>query len=133
MDKVYSIIKDNYENIKIKYYSNYNILIIKCSKLKQQIIDLKKILKILIFEIQSKHIKKDSIILEFEDKDFLDVKMEELLNIMKLTKTSHYFNLVTKKKTLDNTIIDQLNSIKAKYVGLNINKQISIKAGDSYE
>lgn len=114
----------NFPNINIKYHRDINILIIKCVNILDQLEDLKKILKILIFKIQSKEIKNDSIVIEFIDKDFMNNNIIKLLNVMKFTKTSHYFNIIIRKKFLTrNALDDRINFILNKYSGLNINKK----------
>lgn len=124
----------NFPNINIKYHRDINILIIKCVNILDQLEDLKKILKILIFKIQSKEIKNDSIVIEFIDKDFMNNNIIKLLNVMKFTKTSHYFNIIIRKKFLTrNALDDRINFILNKYSGLNINKKISFLGGTSYE
>ena len=108
-----------FSNINIKYHASFDKLIIKCGSLAEQLEDLKKVIKILIYKIQSKEIKKGTVIIEVSGKDFLSDEIMVLLNIMKFTKTSHYFNIVVKNGS-DNRI----EFIKDKYKGVNINEGI---------
>ena len=110
-----------FSNINIKYYANFDKLVIKCADITTQLEDLKKIIKILIYKIQSKEIKKDTIIIEFTDTDFLSDDIIKLLNIMKFTKTSHYFNLVVKST---DKLSNRIEEIKNKYAGVKINEGI---------
>lgn len=108
-----------FSNINIKYYKNFDKLIIKCGNLCEQLEDLKKVIKILIYKIQSKEIKKNTIIIEINDEDFIKYDIIVLLNIMKFTKTTHYFNIVVK-----NGPKDRIEFIKERYKGININEGI---------
>ena len=108
-----------FSNINIKYYTAFDKLIVKCSNLLEQLEDLKKVIKILIYNIKSKEIKKGTIIIEVSNEDFSDDNIMILLNIMKFTKTSHYFNIVVK-----NGSDSRIEFIKDKYKGININEGI---------
>ncbi len=119
MNDCCSILNKSFPHINIKYYADLGVLRVKCADIIGQFEDMKKILKVLIFEIQSKIIKKDAIIIEFNNKDFLSDNIEKLLNILKFTKTSHYFNIIIKNS---DEIKDRIDFIANKYVGLNINK-----------
>lgn len=134
MCECFEMLKNNFSDIGIKYYTSLGILVIKCKNVACQLESMKKILKTLIFEIQSKHIQKDVINIEITDKDFLDNNVEKLLNIMKFTKTSHYFNIIIKATdVLENEINSRINYITNKFVGLNINKEINLNKGENNE
>ena len=84
---------------------------------------LKYIYYVLAFEAQYKYIEKNTIVLEILEKDIILNEFLILLNIMKLTKTLHYFKIKIKKNnniSLDKQTIDILNYIKSKYIGLSI-------------
>lgn len=117
MNEYYNILKENHKNI--KYHPGFDMLVIKCTNIKEQLTDLKKIVKTLIFGIQSKKINKNSIIIEINGEDFIKDDIIILLNIMKLTKTSHYFNIVVK-----NGLDSRIEFIKCKYRGVKINEGI---------
>lgn len=126
MDNCYDLLKERFSNVNIRYHNSFGILIVKCTDLSQQFLDIKKIIKILIFEIQSKHIKKDTIVLEFLDKDVLTDNFINLLTVMKFTKTSHYFNIIIKKKDVNEFELKQrIEYIMSNFIGLNINKGIT--------
>lgn len=134
MSECFNMLKNNFPNINIKYYASFGILIIKCNDIEHQLESLKKILKILIFEIQSKHIQKNTINIEIIDKDFLDNNVEKLLNIMKFTKTSHYFNIIIKPTgVLENEMNNRISFMANKFVGLNINKELNLNKREDNE
>lgn len=126
MNDCFSLLKENFQDINIKYYADFDILMVRCTDIINQLSDIKKVLKILIYEIQSKTIKKDTITIEFFDKDFLNDEAIKLFNIMKLTKTSHYFNIsIRKKYNSEEDVNTRIKFIKDNYAGLNINKNIA--------
>ena len=108
-----------FSNVKTKYYPSFDRLVIKCEDIVNQLEDLKKVIKILIYKIQSKEIKKNTIIIEINDEDFIKDDIITLLNIMKFTKTAHYFNIVVK-----NGLDSRIKFIKDKYKGIKINEGI---------
>lgn len=134
MNDCYLILNKNFPDINIKYHAMFDIITIKYANIMDQVKDLKKVVKTLIFKIQSKEIKKGSIVFEISDKDFLDDNILKLLNIMKFTKTSHYFNFIIKKISIsDDEINKRIDFITKNYVGLNINDGMSYnREGDSY-
>lgn len=134
MEDCFKMLKEKFPNVSIKYYISFGVSIIKCKSIENQLEDLKKILKTLIFEIQSKNIQKDVINIEFNDIDILSDNIEKLLNIMKFTKTSHYFNIMIKKSIVsEDEIANRISFIAEKYIGLNINKEINLNKGDNNE
>lgn len=115
---------ENFNDVGIEYNENCGLLKIQCVNIKLQFEDLKRILKILVFKIQSKKIKKNSIVVEFLDSDILNENFLVLLNILKLTKTLHYFNIIVKKKNLSEIVLaKKLNDISIIYKGLRINEE----------
>lgn len=119
MNKYYNILKEKYGDIDIKYHSSFGVLVIKCKNIEEQLNDMKKIVKTLIFGIQSKEINKNSIIIDINDENFIKDDIITLLDIMKFTKTSHYFNIVVK-----NAENSRVKFIKDKYKGIKINEGI---------
>ena len=108
-----------FSDINIKYYPSFDRLVIKCENITKQLETIKKVLKIIIFKIQSKEIKKNYIIIEINNEDFIKDDIIILLNIMKLTKTTHYFNIVVK-----NGLESRISAIKNQYMGIKINEGI---------
>lgn len=119
----YSMLREHFPNISINYYSELDILRIKCKELSLQQNELKKVLKILIFGIQSKQVSKNTILLEVTNSDILKEDIKILLNLLKFTKTSHYFNIITRDKITEEVEV-RINSLLKEYVGLKINKEI---------
>lgn len=109
--------------LKYIYYDDFNLIKIDISNLDIRFDLIKRFLKILAFEAQYKYIEKNTIVLEILEKDIILNEFLILLNIMKLTKTLHYFKIKIKKDSnisLDKQTIDILNYIKSKYIGLSI-------------
>ena len=128
------MLKDKFPSVSIKHYASFGVLIIKCKDITSQLEDLKKILKTLIYEIQSKNIQKNVINIEFNDIDLLSDNIETLLNIMKFTKTSHYFNIMIERRSVsEDEIANRISFIAEKYAGLNIDKEINLNKGDNNE
>ena len=128
------MLKDKFPSVSIKHYTSFGVLIIKCKDITSQLEDLKKILKTLIYEIQSKNIQKNVINIEFNDIDLLSDNIETLLNIMKFTKTSHYFNIMIERRSVsEDEITNRISFIAEKYAGLNIDKEINLNKGDNNE
>ena len=65
------------------------------------IVSWKKVLKILIFGIQSKLVNRNTILLEVTNSDILKEDIKILLNLLKFTKTLHYFNIITRDKVTE--------------------------------
>ena len=97
-----------------EYVEDFDIIYIK--DLKTNLNIFKKIIKILVFEAQYKRIKRNKIILEVLGKDILSEEILVLLNIMKLTKTLHYFKI----KIKGNIVANELELLSKNYSGLNI-------------
>ena len=105
------------------YYNDFNLIKIDISNLDINFDIIKRFLKILVFEAQYKYIEKNLIVLEISEKDVVLNEFLILLDIMKLTKTLHYFKIKIKKDSstlIDKQITGALNYIKNKYIGLNI-------------
>lgn len=119
----YSMLREHFPNISINYYSELDILRIKCKELSLQQDELKKVLKILIFGIQSKLVNKNTILLEVTNSDILKEDIKILLNLLKFTKTLHYFNIITRDKVTEE-VEAKISLLLKEYVGLNINKEI---------
>lgn len=99
-----------------EYIEDFDIIKIYIKDLKTNLNIFKKIIKILVFEAQYKRIKRNKIILEVSDKDILSEEILVLLNIMKLTKTLHYFKI----KIKGNIAANKLELLSKNYSGLNI-------------
>lgn len=99
-----------------EYVEDFDIIKIYIKDLKTNLNIFKKIIKILVFEAQYKRIKRNKIILEVSDKDILSEEILVLLNIMKLTKTLHYFKI----KIKGNIAANKLELLSKNYSGLNI-------------
>lgn len=105
------------------YYDDFNLIKIDISNLDIHFDIIKRFLKILVFEAQYRYIEKNAIVLEISEKDLILNEFLILLDIMKLTKTLHYFKIKIKKDAdiiSDKQILETLNYIKSKYIGLNI-------------
>lgn len=99
-----------------EYVEDFDIIKIYIKDLKTNLNIFKKIIKILVFEAQYKRIKRNKIILEVLGKDILSEEILVLLNIMKLTKTLHYFKI----KIKGNIVANELELLSKNYSGLNI-------------
>lgn len=99
-----------------EYVEDFDIIKIYIKDLKTNLNIFKRIIKILVFEAQYKRIKRNKIILEVSDKDILSEEILVLLNIMKLTKTLHYFKI----KIKGNVVANELELLNKNYFGLNI-------------
>ena len=106
-----------------EYLEDFDTIKIPIQDLETNFNNIKRLLKILVYEAQYKHIKKNRIVLEISSTDILSDKVLVLFNIMKLTKTLHYFKIKIEKNTdssLDNQFTNRLNLITKDYSGINI-------------
>lgn len=124
MNECYAILQESFPDVDIKLQGTPQRFIIDGKNLSYHFASLKKVIKVLIFELQSKVIEKNTIVININDKDFFDDNIIRILNIMKLTKTLHRFEIIITQnyggpKGLD----ERIDLIKGKYVGININKE----------